>query len=146
MGITIKCKKTGSGCDLTYVGFERFRGKVAYLLNEEFGKHYEKLFSSEMMCVHDSEEREKMFENFNRETDRLMTKHKLSKRIVRFLYESDCEGKCSPTACKAIYDVIKGYDDKICYGYAGRPNCARFSTLKALFLECAEMKSYLEWN
>lgn len=145
MGITIKCKKTGSGCDLGYMGFSRFRIRVAYLLNEEFGTHYEKLYSSEMVCASDKE-REKMFEDFDRETDRLMKKHKLSKRVVNFLFKSDCEGSCPPTACKAIYNVIKDYDDTICYGYAGRPDCARFSTLKALFLECSEMKSYMEWS
>lgn len=145
MGITIKCKKTGSGCDLGYMGFSRFRIRVAYLLNEEFGTHYEKLYSSEMMCA-GGKERERLLVEYDKETECLIKQHKLSRRIVNFLYESDCDGKCSPSACKAIYEVIKDYDDEICYGYPGRPDCARFSTLKALFLECAEMKSYLEWS
>lgn len=145
MGITIKCKKTGSSCDLGYSGFERFRGKVAYLLNEDFGKHYEKLASPEMMFSV-GEENRKLVEDFNKETVRLIKKYKLSKWVLRFLFKPNSEGSCPPTACKAIYDVIKDYDDNICYGYAGRPDCARFSTLKALFLECAEMKSYLEWS
>lgn len=144
MGITIKCKKTESSCDLGYNGFERFRRKVAHLLNEEFGEHYEKLGSYEMMFAY-GKERERLFENFDKETARLIKNYKLSKRILSFLFKPNSEGNCPPTACKAIYAIIKDYDDNICYGYAGRPNCAMFSTLKALFLECAEMKSYMEW-
>lgn len=145
MGITIRCKKTGLSCDLGYRGFARFRTKVAYLLNEEFGEHYEKLYSPKMMFAFDEKNHKQLYDDFDRETERLIQKHRLSKRIVGFLFESDCDGKCSPAACKAVYGIIKDYDDGICYGYAGRSDCTMFRNMKALFLECSETNSYLEW-
>lgn len=146
MGVTVKCEKTGSSCDLGYVGFGRFREKVARLLNENFGAHYAKLSTPEMMFAFDSNEREQIFDEFDREAERLIKKHKISKRAVDFLWQSDCEGKISPSACKTIYAAIKGYDDNICYGYAGRKDCAMFSDLKSLFKECCDNNSYLVWR
>ena len=28
--------------------------------------------------------------------------------------------------CKSIWEIIKDYNDDICYGYAGRSDCAKF--------------------
>lgn len=137
MGITIKCDKTGTSCDLGYAGFARFRMDVAKLLNEEFGKHYNELFSSPLSS--NRVEKEEKIEC-------LIKKHKLNKYVVNFLFMSDCSGKCSPTACQAIYRVLKeGDDDSIRYGYTGRSDCATFGQLKALFLESSEMHSYVSW-
>lgn len=144
MGVTVECKKTGKSCDLGYGGFGRFRNKVAYLLNEEFGAHYAKLSTPEMMNIFDSN-REQIFYEFDREAERLIKKHKISLRAVDFLWQSDCAGKIPPSACKVIYAAIKGYDDNICYGYAGRSDCAMFSDLKAVFKECCDTNSYLVW-
>ena len=145
MGVTVECKKTGKSCDLGYGGFGRFRGKVASLINEEFGEHYAKLSTPEMMFVFDISKREQIFDKFDQETERLIKKHKLSIRSVDFLMQSDCGGKISPSACKIIYSVIKDYDDNICYGYAGRSDCAMFSDLKAVFKDCCDTNSYMVW-
>lgn len=145
MGVTIKCKKTGLGCDLGYNGFRLFREKVAYLLNDEFGAHYAKLPNLAIKFLFDSNGREKAFGEFDRETERLIEKNKISKLAVNFLFQPDTDGKVSPSACKDIYAVIKDYDDSICYGYAGRADCAMFGDLKALFKECCDKNSYLIW-
>lgn len=147
MGVTIKCKKTGLSCDLSYGGFLRFRQKVAFLLNEEFGMHYAKLrnLANEFMFDCESERCKRAYDEFDQETERLIAKHRINKRIVNFLFQPDTDGKILPSACKAIYKIIKGYDDNICYGYAGRKDCAMFRDLKALFKECRDKNSYLIW-
>lgn len=144
MGVTIECKKTGKSCDLGYGGFGNFREKVAHLINEEFGKHYAKLLSLEMMNASKGQ-RKQQFEEFDRETIRLINKFKISKRAVDFLMQPDCDGKISPSACKIIYSAIKDYDDNIRYGYVGREDCAMFKDLKAVFKDCCDTNSYLVW-
>lgn len=146
MGVTVECKKTGKSCDLGYGGFGRFRKKVASLLNEEFGVHYAKLSTPEMMNVFNSNsDLTQIFDEFDREAERLIKKHKISRRAVDFLWQSDYGGKIPPSACKVIYAAIKDYDDSICYGYAGRKDCAMFSDLKAVFKDCCDTNSYLVW-
>ena len=144
MGVTVECKKTGKSCDLGYGGFCNFRERVAHLLNDEFGKHYEELSSPKIMCA-SGQQLQLLLDNFNKETDRLIRKYKISKRAVHFLVQSDCSGKIPPSACKIIYSAIKDYDDNICYGYAGRKDCAMFSDLKAVFKDCCDTNSYLVW-
>lgn len=146
MGVTIKCEKTGANCDLGYGGFGRFRNKVAVLLNEEFGAHYAKLSTPEMMSAFDSDGSKQIFDEFDREAERLIKKHKISLRAVDFLWQPDCDGKIPPSACKVIYAAIKDYDDNICYGYAGRKDCAMFSDLKAVFKDCCDTNSHLTWH
>lgn len=144
MGVTVKCEKTSRSCDLGYGGFGRFREKVASLVNEEFGAHYAKLSTPAMMNLFDSN-KEQIFDEFDREVERLIKKHKISLRVVDFLWQSDCGGKIPPSACKTIYAAIKDYDDNICYGYAGRKDCAMFSDLKAVFKDCCDTNSHLIW-
>ncbi|MEZ3438628.1 MAG: hypothetical protein K1W18_07090 [Oscillospiraceae bacterium] len=142
MGVTVECKKTGKSCDLGYGGFGRFRKKIAFLLNEELGEHYAKLST---ILTFDIDKRKQMFDEFDREAERLIKKHKISLRAVDFLWQSDCGGKIPPSACKIIYSAIKDYDDNICYGYAGRRDCAMFSDLKAVFKDCCDTNSHLVW-
>lgn len=147
MGVTVKCKKTGNECDLGYNGFRRFREKVAYLLNKELGAHYAKLpnLANEFIFDSGSDKCKKAFDEFDRETERLIVKNKISKRAVDFLFQSDTDGKIPSSACKIIYAAIKDYDDNICYGYAGRSDCAMFSDLKAVFKDCCDTNSCLSW-
>ncbi len=145
MGVTVECKKTRKSCDLGYGGFGLFREKVASLINEEFGTHYAKLSTPKMMNVFSSN-RAELFDEFNREADRLIKKHKISLRVVDFLWQPDCEGKSPPSACKTIYSAIKDYDDNICYGYAGQPDCTMFKDLKAVIKDCCDTNSYLIWR
>jgi len=145
MGVTIECEKTGTGYDMGYGGFGNFREKVAELYNKAFSEHYNKLGTSEMMCF-DETERRKMFEEYDRETEKLIKKYDLNIAIIDFLMQPDGDGQITPETCKMIYDVIKDYDDDICYGYAGRPDCTMFKHLKLLFLECYENNSEMVWG
>ena len=51
-------------------------------------------------------------------------------KIVDFCLQSDCEGSIRYGACKELLKVIGNYDDNICYGYAGREDCAMFRDFK----------------
>lgn len=142
MGVTIRCKKTGTNYDLGYGGFANFREKVAELCSPEFGAHYAKLDEGFSLS---GEERRKFYEDFDNGTLQLISDGKVSVKIVDFCLQSDCDGKIRYGACKVIYNAIKDYDDSICYGYAGRSDCTMFSDLKELFRECVENKSDLVW-
>lgn len=137
MGVTIWCKKTGTSYDLGYGGFSNLRDKVAELCSKEFGKHYACLIK-----LHSTEE----FEEFDRKTKELLDRKVVSVKVVDFCLQSDGGGKIRYGACKEIYNRIKDYDDDICYGYAGRPDCMKFKDFVALVKECYENKSDLVWG
>ena len=137
MGVTIRCKKTGTSHYLGYGGFLNLRGKVAELCSKEFGEHFARLIK-----LHSNEE----FEEFDRKTKELLDRKVVSIKIVDFCLQSDCGGKIRYGACKEIYNHIKDYDDNICYGYAGRPDCMMFKDFVALVKECYENKSDLVWG
>lgn len=62
-----------------------------------------------------------------------------------FCLQSDCGGKIHYGACKEIYKHVKDYDDNVCYGYAGRPDCTMFKDFKNLLKECIDNKCDLIW-
>lgn len=74
MSVTIRVKNTGKSCDWGYVGFERFRQKVADLYDEELGRHYAALLSQ----FYPLPTKEKdFFEAYDKETERLLNDKKL---------------------------------------------------------------------
>lgn len=145
MGVSLYCKKTGTCCDMGYFGFQRFRNKVAYLCSEEFGKLDDEIEKFALRIPTDKEKAE-FNEQINRKVENLILAQKISRKVVDFIFQSDCEGKIRYGACKEIYKHIKDYDDDICYGYAGRSDCAMFKDLKALIKECYDNKSDLVWS
>lgn len=146
MGLTVECEKTGTCYDMGYGGFGSFREKVAELYNRIYCEHYKKLRTPEMMFCFDKEKRKRIFEEYDRNTEELIRKHDLDVEIIDFLLQPDCDGAISAETCQKLYDVIKDYDDNICYGYAGRPDCTMFRHLKSLFLECCKNDSQLIWS
>ena len=143
MGVTIKCKKTGRGIDLGYSGFARLRNKVAELMGEPFYSHYMKLDKAPVSMRPDEEK--KFYTEWDVEAIRLVRENDLPVKVVNFLLESDCEGKIRYGACKAILKVIGDYDDNICYGYAGRSDCAMFRDFKAILQDCVDNKCDMVW-
>lgn len=137
MGITIGCKKSGTSYDLGCGSFLNLRTKIAELCSKEFGEHYEKL-----SYLHSDKE----FEEFDKKTMELIDKKAVSIKVVDFCLQPDCKGKIRYGACKEIYKHIKDYDDNICYGYAGRPDCMMFKDFIALVKECYEKKADLIWS
>ncbi|MTI49477.1 MAG: hypothetical protein FH761_16715 [Firmicutes bacterium] len=141
MGITIESKNFSA--DMGYGGFNRFRNKVATLSNLEFGNHYKKLDSTIFLM---GAERESYFKKYNLETEKLIKDGITTVEIANFCYQSDCEGSIDQNQAKQIYEKIKDYDDNICYGYAGRSDCAMFDDLKNIFRDCAENGGTVEWS
>ncbi len=143
MGLTIKCKKTGREMDVSYSGFFRLRKKVAELVSQEVGKHYQEL--DEIFRI-TSSEKESALKSYDDETERMIERKELPIKIADFLYQSDCDGKIRYGACKEILKVIGDYDDSIIYGYAGRKNPAKFKDFKEILQDCVDNKCFMIWR
>lgn len=143
MGLTIKCKKTGREMDVSYSGFFRLRKKVAELVGQEVGEHYQEL--DEIFRI-TSSEKESALKSYDDETERMIERKALPIKIADFLYQSDCDGKIRYGACKEILKVIGDYDDSIIYGYAGRENPAKFKDFKEILQDCVDNKCFMIWR
>ena len=141
MGVTVKSKDFSMG--LGYGGFLRLRKKVAELTGKEIGEHYAYLEKG-MFSINESE-RKKFLDQYNKKTTELAKTHKIPIGILEFLYSSDCNGSLAPSKCKQIYKIIKNYDDNILYGYAGKPDCAKFKDFKAIIKNCIDNKCSMKW-
>lgn len=143
MGVTIKCKKTGRDIDLGYGGFMRLRRKVAELTGDPFYSHYKKLLDAPALMRPDVAE--EFYRNWDTEMGLLLVGNDIPVKVVNFLLESDCDGKIRYGACKEILKIIGDYDDNICYGYAGRSDCAMFRDFKAILQDCVDNKCDMVW-
>lgn len=142
MGVTINSKN--KSIDLGYIGFNRLRKKIAELINEEIAEHYNKC--EESAFIFDDNKREEFFKKYNLETERLDKKYDYKYNyILHFLYACDCEATIKVDVCKELYELIKDYDDEICYGYSGRKDCAMFKDFKELVKDCIDNNEPMEW-
>lgn len=142
MGVTIDSENCS--IDLGYSGFNRLRTKVAELTAPDILEHYMKLEKGMFLT---GTIREEFFKDYNTEIQRLSEKYNGDKdNILDFLYASDCDGEMDVEHCKSIHDVIKDYDDDICYGYCGRPDCAMFGDFKELVKDCIDTNTPMEWS
>lgn len=142
MGITVRCKKTGTDMDMCS-GFNRLRNQVARLVGEPFASHYLELDDTFHLYGH---EREAFFKTYDQKTLELIKKKKVPIKVANFLYQSDYSGSIHYGACKMLLKIIGDYDDDIIYGYPGRPHPARFRDFKRLLELCVENKCDLVWD
>jgi hypothetical protein len=112
MGVTISCTKTGRTIDVGSGGFLRLRSKISELVGEPWASHYRALVE-ERIC--DEKEREKFYEDFDKKTEALLNKKRISVKIVDFCLQSDCEGSIRYGACKELLKVIGNYDDNMSF-------------------------------
>lgn len=143
MGVTIWNQNRSVECG--YGGFMNLRQKVADLTSPEIGTFYRKLDDAPSCTL----ERAEFFEQYDKDLQALSNKLKKEPkklRILDFLYQSDCEGKAGVWTCRAIWDVIKDYDDNYYYGYVGRPDCMMWSDFKQIIQDCIETKTPLRWG
>lgn len=138
MGVVVTCKKTGDTIDMGYGGFLQLRRRVSDLCGEPWASHYREL--TDNWSHPDGWE-----EAFNAKTQELLDQKCVSIKVVDFLLQSDAGGAIRYGACKMILKVVGDYDDNILYGYAGRPDCARFKDFKRLLTQCVEHKCDLIW-
>ena len=120
MGVSMESKHHSA--DFTCGGFKRLRTKVAELTAPDIFRHYKKLDYA--FYLYGKE----------RESD-----------ILDFLYLSDCGGELDATHCRSIWKIIRDYNDDLCYGYPGLPNCAKFQDFKNIIKEGMESGTGVEW-
>lgn len=120
MGITIRNTK-GHHVHIGYGGFARLRMFVANACSKEYGAIYEKTYSS--VFTHSlTDEQKKAFETEEEDMKKQCLKNKeLTPKIVKFLYESDCQGRISYGACKDIIAKIKDIPCEDNFGYIMQP-------------------------
>ena len=91
---------------MSYGSFNLLRTRVAYMLSEEWGKHYERMH--ELLCTYDDE----LIAAYNDETEGMyQASSNVEKAVINFLYMSDCEGKLIPLECAAVVAVMDGHAD-----------------------------------
>lgn len=139
MGVTIKSKNFS--IDIGCGGFLRLRTKIAELTAPDIFEHYKNLTDGMFKM---GEDRNTFYEKYDKNTAELEEKYGKSD-IFDFLYESDCDGKMDMQHCNSIYEVIKDYDDNICYGYAGRKDCAMFKDFKNVVKDGIDTEKGFEW-
>lgn len=141
MGVSISSKNYSA--DLGGGGFFRFRHKVAELVNKEFGQHYDDVRKGDY--IFDQKERSEFYAKHDAKTRKMVADGIIPIEIADFCYQSDTRGSIDTRQAKMIYESIKDYDDNICYGYAGRRDCAMFADLKQIFKDGAETRKHIRW-
>lgn len=141
MGVTIHSENCS--IDLGYGGFNNLRTKVAELTAPDIFEHYKELEKGMFLF---GTMKTDFFKDYNMKIQRLSEKYNGEKDyILNFLYASDCDGEMDTEHCKSIYEVIKDYDDDICYGYCGRADCAMFEDFKELAKDCIDTNTSMNW-
>ena len=142
-GVTINSKN--HSIDLSYYGFYRLRKKVAELTKLDIYEHY-KMLNDGSYALIKIKGNEDFFAWYDRKIEELDKKYdgKYSE-VLDFLYTSDCDGEADADHCKSVYEIIKDYDDDICYGYCGRSDCAMFKDFKQLIKDGADTEMGIEW-
>ena len=128
-------------------GFYRLRMQVAKLVSPEFGEHYKEITDSVLFRHFENPaEKEAYLDELDQKTEQMIRKRKVSVKVVDFLMQPDTCGSIRYGACKQLLKVIGDYDDEIRYGYAGKPNCAKFSDFREILKECVEAQSDMLWS
>lgn len=141
MGVSMESKHHSA--DFTCGGFKRLRTKVAELTAPDIFRHYKKLDYAFYLY---GKERENFFEEYNKKIEELDDKYQGEKSdILDFLYLSDCGGELDATHCRFIWKIIQDYNDDLCYGYPGLPNCAKFQDFKNMIKERMESGTGVKW-
>lgn len=139
MGVTVRCNKTGRNFDMGCGGFMRWRMKIAELYDKRWYDHYFKLMNAPFY------ESKEFYDEFDKETLRLLNEEHIDIKIVDFCLQSDCGGKINYGACKNILKAIGDYTDDRAYGYVAYAD-HDWEKLKAILQDCAETKSKMSWD
>lgn len=137
MGLSIKCKKTGTTYYLGYVGMLRLRSKVAELFDKELGCLYADIYRTAGNKRKEALSAISLYAN----------KYKpVSLKVWNFLFLPDTGAKITYGCCKEIYDGIVGKCDDWIIGYAGQDNPFTWKQFVKLLKECYDNKSDLLWE
>lgn len=103
---------------------------------------YATLFSTENLLGKDKD----FYDKFNKKAEEIVVRKRLDGFIVRFLYESDCNGSASPTACKKIAELIKKSGETFALSYAAHVGPNETENIIKFLEECHAKKSRMEWS
>ena len=135
MGVHVFANNSPYSLDMAYSSFNRVRGKIAMLLNEEFGSNYLNL----RKCYSKED-----YKNHDEVANRLIKEKNLDNDIVDFLYQSDCDGKISYKTCKKILDLVGDTEFVTCY--MGFYDTSRSHDFQKLLQDCYSYRRSLRWD
>lgn len=141
MGITISNGEFS--LDMGYGGFNRFRTKVAYLANEEFGNHYDRL--GDALCLNPSM-KTIFFEAYDAKTKTFIATQKVTVEVANFCFQSDVEGALDSEQVRQVYQLLESVKTDEPYGYVGRADCTKMSDLQRLFREAIQSETGIDWS
>lgn len=134
--------------DLGYAGFFCLRGTIARLFSPELEDLYKEYclrglprYSHEEYAL----ENKRIKEQYETKVDEIC-KNPDYEKVFNFLHMSDCEGKINSGTCKVIWEVIKNYDNDVCYGYYDYDTPFTFSTFKDLVKDGIDSKKGIKWH
>lgn len=136
MGLSIKCKKTGTSYNLGYVGMFRLRSKVAELFDKNLMVLYDDIYKTFGTKREDALNAISLYANKYRP---------VSLKVWNFLFLPDTGAKITYGCCKEIYDNINGKCEDFTIGYVGQENPFTWNQFVELLKECHENKSDLVW-
>ena len=148
MGLTLKCKKTGTSYTLGYFGMAKLRMEVAHLCCPEFGAAYAESYTKASLCLtHEGtgEDRKTFEDRINGIIRKCIKEKKVHYKVVDFCLQPDIKGAIRYGACKVIYDGIKGAEGDWTVGYAEWDNPFTWTKFIVLLKECYDNKSELVW-
>lgn len=136
MGLSIKCKKTGTKYYFGYVGMFQLRSKIAELFDKKLGKLYVDIYKTPKAKIKEALSIISLYAN----------QHKpVTLKVWNFLFLPDTGAEISYDCCKEIYDGINGKCDDWIIGYAGQENPFTWNQFVELLKECYDNKSDLVW-
>ena len=112
MSITLECRKTKSEMEIGYGNFFFLRAKVAELFDKNVWQQYMKI-----MEIPYGDDRKQALEKWDTDMDRILQASEMPSGVKDFLFQSDCAGNISRSACMALYERIHNYDNNIAYGW-----------------------------
>lgn len=158
MGLSIKCKKTGTKYYFGYVGMFQLRSKIAELFDKKLGKLYVDIYKAPKAKIKEalstiSSYSAKLELSLMKIKEALSTislyanQHKpVTLKVWNFLFLPDTGAEISYDCCKEIYDGINGKCDDWIIGYAGQEISFTWNQFVDLLKECYDNKSDLIWE
>ena len=147
MGITISNHK--HSIDMGAFGYAALRATISKLVPcQEFVNIYAELMDYNQAWQNSRfATMKEYFDDYDRRAVAVCAANNIDEEIINFLYKPDtCTKSVSVKTCRHLWELIKDYDDDVLYGYAARPNCAKFKDFKEIVRTCVEDKRLMRFS
>lgn len=147
MGITISNHK--HSIDMGAFGYAALRATISKLVPcQEFVNIYAELMDYNQAWQNSRfATMKEYFDDYDRRAVAVCAANNIDEEIINFLYKPDtCTKSVSVKTCRHLWELIKDYDDDVLYGYAARPNCAKFKDFKEIVRTCVEDKRVMRFS